>query len=772
MRLRLSLSVGRKLAASAALALLLLVGLVGVIWNETTNTFAEQAADARGRAAMRVLDDAADRLREVAVLERDMLLTHDAAEQATAWERVASAVFQGMTIAEQGARDFAAPAVTAATERLAAAVEDYRAALELVSMHRGQLIYARDEQLFPRSSEYDSLFEAVVAGVGFDLTGELQEDARQRLLTVHGAVNDTRLGVQRLLATGDETLMRRVRRGMAQARVHSRGFSAMPVPPRMLEEFGRLAAKVQEIVEATDGVLTAGEDVAKVRHQQVEPARAALRQALAEIDEAASQVAAAQNARVAQQAETMRVGTLWAGLAIALVLVLSGVLMGRSVGAPLRRLAAVVARIAGGDAHATVPDQGRGDEIGAIARAIGGLRDTVGQAFAQGQMIEQLPAAVVSADPRAGLRITYVNEEARRLFGQLQALLPRDAGGLVGQGIDILLPEAGRALQVLADASRLPHSARLQLGPEVLELRASAIRDAKGAHVATMLTLSLATEKVQLANTFETEVGGVVGAVAERSARLQDSALALSAAAATSGKEAAAVAAAGSRAQGDVQAVAAAAEEMANSVGEISRQVSEAAQVAGRAVAEARATDATVQGLSEAASRIGDVVKLIGDIAGQTNLLALNATIEAARAGEAGKGFAVVASEVKSLAGQTARATEEIAGQIGQTPQATAQAVSAIRGIGATVERTSEIATAIAAAVEEQGAATQEIARSAAQVAEATQTVAQRIEGVRGAAESTGSAAVTMRDDSATLASQATLLRDKTGNFLRAVRAL
>jgi methyl-accepting chemotaxis protein len=118
------------------------------------------------------------------------------------------------------------------------------------------------------------------------------------------------------------------------------------------------------------------------------------------------------------------------------------------------------------------------------------------------------------------------------------------------------------------------------------------------------------------------------------------------------------------------------------------------------------------------------VVRLIGEIAGQTNLLALNATIEAARAGEAGKGFAVVASEVKNLAGQTAKATEEIGRQIAEMQAATAQAVDAIRAIGATVDRTSDIATAIAAAVEEQGATTREIARSAAQVAEATDTVA------------------------------------------------
>jgi methyl-accepting chemotaxis protein len=199
--------------------------------------------------------------------------------------------------------------------------------------------------------------------------------------------------------------------------------------------------------------------------------------------------------------------------------------------------------------------------------------------------------------------------------------------------------------------------------------------------------------------------------------------------------------------------------------------VAEAAEVAAQAVSEARATDGTVRGLSDSAARIGDVVRLIGEIAGQTNLLALNATIEAARAGEAGRGFAVVASEVKTLAAQTAKATEEISTQIQQMQAATSGAVEAIRGIGATVERTSGIATAIAAAVEEQGATTQEIARSAALVAGGTDRVSRSIASVRAAAEETGEAAGGMLAATEALAGQTTILREKSAGFLRAVRA-
>ena len=157
------------------------------------------------------------------------------------------------------------------------------------------------------------------------------------------------------------------------------------------------------------------------------------------------------------------------------------------------------------------------------------------------------------------------------------------------------------------------------------------------------------------------------------------------------------------QASANVQTVAAATEELSSSVSEIGRQVTQSTEIAGQAVAEANRTNVTVQGLSAAAQKIGDVVKLISDIASQTNLLALNATIEAARAGEAGRGFAVVANEVKSLASQTAKATDEISAQVSAMQGATAEAVQAIESIGRTIGAINEIASAISVAVEQQG---------------------------------------------------------------------
>ena len=190
-----------------------------------------------------------------------------------------------------------------------------------------------------------------------------------------------------------------------------------------------------------------------------------------------------------------------------------------------------------------------------------------------------------------------------------------------------------------------------------------------------------------------------------------------------------------------VDSVASASVELSASIDDISRQASHAAGIASRAVNRARETDDTVQGLAKTAARIGEVVGLINSIAAQTNLLALNATIEAARAGEAGRGFAVVASEVKSLASQTAKATDDISEQIADIQKVAGDAIDAIKGIGNIIGEVNEVATAIAAAVEEQGAATQEITRSTQHAAQGTKNVSENITGVKTDADAAAAAA-------------------------------
>jgi len=220
-----------------------------------------------------------------------------------------------------------------------------------------------------------------------------------------------------------------------------------------------------------------------------------------------------------------------------------------------------------------------------------------------------------------------------------------------------------------------------------------------------------------------------------------------------------------------VETVAAASEQLSASINDISQQAAHAAGIARRAVGQARDTDGTVQGLAQSAGRIGEVVGLINTIAAQTNLLALNATIEAARAGEAGRGFAVVASEVKSLASQTAKATEEISEQISDIQRVAGEAIDAIKGIGSIIGEVNEVATAIAAAVQEQGAATQEITRSTQYAAQGTKNVSENITGVKTDADAAAAAADDVKRASETLETQSQQLGSQVTQFLGKIRA-
>jgi methyl-accepting chemotaxis protein len=269
---------------------------------------------------------------------------------------------------------------------------------------------------------------------------------------------------------------------------------------------------------------------------------------------------------------------------------------------------------------------------------------------------------------------------------------------------------------------------------------------------------------------FGDAISGVMTSLAASAASMRQAADSMSAAADSVHKQAAETATDAAKSSQDLTTVAAAVEELNSSVGEISRQLAEAAEVAQQAVRRAGSSQATMQGLSDAAARIGDVVHLISDIAAQTNLLALNATIEAARAGEAGKGFAVVAGEVKALASQTAKATAEIASQIDTVRAATDDAVSAMSDIGGIIEKMNGVSAAIAAAVEEQSSTTREIASNVHTVASATATAANAMQHVVEEARNAGSVSQHVLQGSTNIGGEADKLRAEVNQFLAAVR--
>ena len=305
--------------------------------------------------------------------------------------------------------------------------------------------------------------------------------------------------------------------------------------------------------------------------------------------------------------------------------------------------------------------------------------------------------------------------------------------------------------RVLGRIAVLTEEYRQKQGMLVIDTRP----DVVAAQDAAKVTHARAVEV--LTQAFEAKVGEMVGAVASAATEMEATARSMVATAEQTNQQS--------------TTVAVASEELSSSVQEIGRQVARSTLVAGKAVEEAKHTDATVQMLAAGAQKIGEVVTIIHDIAGKTNLLALNATIEAARAGDAGKGFAVVASEVKALANQTGKATEEISSQIVQTQDATRQTVAAIQNIAGTIAEINEIAASIASAVEQQSAATQEISRNVHEAARGTQEVSSNIAGMKQAATDTGAAAGQLLGAAQQVSRQAEELSGEVGHFIADVKA-
>ena len=408
-------------------------------------------------------------------------------------------------------------------------------------------------------------------------------------------------------------------------------------------------------------------------------------------------------------------------------------------------------------------------EADAVARTdVGALLNEVDRFKAA---LDAVPLNIMLCDPET-FEITYVNRASLETLQALEHLLPVKASDVVGSCIDIFHKNPEIQRRLLSDPQNLPHETKIQLGEEILKLRLSAMMGENGEYLGAALAWTRATEIEKLVADFETNVKTVVNKVTEASEELRRTAEAVSASVEETGTQSAAVAAAAEQADANVQTVASATAELSSSINEISQRIADANKVTKQAVAVASGTIETVEGLSEASMRIGEVIDLINDIASQTNLLALNATIEAARAGEAGRGFAVVASEVKNLATQTAKATDEISGQIEQIQTATRESVGAMENVAKRIDEINEISTAIASAVEEQSAATSEISSNVQEAATGTSEVTKNISGVSQASAEIGEAANAVLEAAGDLEKQARELDAEVEKVLEQMKRL
>ncbi len=349
------------------------------------------------------------------------------------------------------------------------------------------------------------------------------------------------------------------------------------------------------------------------------------------------------------------------------------------------------------------------------------------------QMINKMPINVMTCNLE-NFEINYLNDTSKNTLKMVEEHLPIKVDEMLGQSIDVFHKQPQHQRNLLANKNNLPHKANIRVGPEVLSLNVSAIEDNDGTYLGPMLTWSIITDSVRMAE----QVTNVVEGLGKTSEEMAQSAQQMQSLAGEATQRSA--------------SVSAASEEMTASIQEISTQLAHATKITKNAVKEAEEADTYVNTLSSSAEQINQITEVIEGLADSTNLLSLNATIEAARAGEAGKGFAVVASEVKALARRTAEATTQIRDQIGGIQEVIATTVTAIQNIGSTINEINKVSAQISAAVEEQTATTAEVSSN--------------INGVSDASNQTGAAAENVKVISDQVKEYSTQLNSEIETFL------
>lgn len=453
-----------------------------------------------------------------------------------------------------------------------------------------------------------------------------------------------------------------------------------------------------------------------------------------------------------------------------IVFVLS-LLLASLIARRIARFIGTIEKIADGETDIVLHGMDGRDEISRLMRATETLRGNVEDAYMLKQMVQDMSINVILADVSDDCKISYMNQAAITTFTALEDVLPVKVAHMIGKSIDVLSRPPENLLRLIADPKNLPYRTRIQLGSETLELLVAAIRNKKGEYTQAILTWTNITRQVELANTFERNVQGIVSSVAAASTQLAQTAGEMTHVMRDTTQGAQTAADNASQTTMNVQSVASAAEEMSASVQEISSQVQKTNNMANDSRVQTEDADKRAAQLGSASKRVSDALNLIAGIADQINLLALNATIESARAGEAGRGFAVVASEVKNLANQTNKSLEDVAQVIEEMNTASADIIMALQGIKGSVENVSTASASIAAAVEEQSATTNEITRNMQSAAHGTQMISDGLGTVTSSALHASASANQVLGAAEDLSRQSERLNQEVAEFLRMIRS-
>ncbi len=750
-----NLSLRWKLGLSAACALGLLALLAVLVLNTLDRLAGLQQAESV----------AVDSARQITTAQR-AAIEMGAAAHAIVGQSTETAVQQALAEVSQRAREARAAlsplAPTATLENLRLSLGELEAAAADMARERIELIAARDGKFHTLGLDIDRDLLPLKSQLVFeDLTAATRDDLGNALDLLQGAVADMQGGTLRYLGTGQPAGRVSAMSAGSISGAYEHSLASAQMTPELKASFASLITKVVDLRLVMSRIFTLADAISVSEADAADHAKAQLAldvEALVRVSTA--QAAQAREDATNAQRDAKRRVTVIAAI-LATLLIASSVMTSRAVARPIRTLTSVVQRIAAGETAFMVPFQQRRDEMGQMAASLETLRVLTNSAFMQAQSFQQTPTGVILTDLTDVPRVNLANPAAQRF-----------APGIThGMPLADILPSATSFLAKLQEPANLPLRERHRVGTGVFDLLALPVHGPSGEPAGAMIVINSRTQQAELAERFEQEVGAVARDLAIASADMRRTAEGMDSLAAEASARAAGMAIAGETASANVDLVATTTEALADSVVEISRQVAEGARIAAVARTDAAMMDGRVAELSEAAARIGNVVRLISDIAARTNLLALNATIEAARAGEAGRGFAVVAGEVKTLASQTARATQDIAGQITTMQERTIQAVGSLHGITETINRLNMIAATIAGAVEEQGAATQEIARTVQSAAEGTRGVLASLKDVSETAVKTRAQAASVLGAAGTLAGRSTDLRTEADRFLNAVRA-